>query len=530
LVAARQAAEAPRATAEDVLWEVWSGPGLAERWQTASARGGPAGAAADRDLDAVVELFDAAARFVDRLPGSGPGVFLDYLTGQQIPGDTLAARAPQGETVRLLTAHAAKGLEWSFVVVAGVQEGVWPDLRRRGTLLGSELLVDLAAGRDPTKISPSAPLLDEERRLFYVAVTRARGTLLVTAVRGEDDQPSRFLDEVDPPPLGTSRPMTRPPRSLSLPALVAELRATVTARSQRPERRRAAADQLARLARAGVPGAHPDEWWGLAPLSDDRPLVGAGEQVVVSPSQVEKFTVCELRWLLETAGGTRGRGVGQAVGTVVHDLAAWTGASPEVSSEDLAKRLDQVLDRLDLGGPWSTRRERARAHQLLGKFLSWQAGDRQRSDLVGVEVPFSVTMAGNAVVRGRVDRLERDHQGRLVVIDLKTGRNAPSTRDVESNAQLGVYQLAVSLGGFGRPAEPGGAALVQLGTASARAGEQRQPALAEANDPQWARELVENVSRGMSGAVFQARPGPGCRACPVRTSCPAWAEGRQVGC
>jgi len=233
--------------------------------------------------------------------------------------------------------------------------------------------------------------------------------------------------------------------------------------------------------------------------------------------------------LLETAGGTGGRGVGQAVGTVVHDLAALTAESTTVTPEVLARRLDQALDRLDLGGPWSTRKERARAHQLLGKFLAWQAGSRGGWDLVGVEVPFSVTVTGNSVVRGRVDRLERDRDGRLVVVDLKTGRNAPSAQDVESHAQLGVYQLAVSLGGFGRSVEPGGAALVQLGTTTATAREQRQLALSAAPDPRWARELVENVSRGMSGAVFQARPGPTCRACPVRTSCPARTEGRQVG-
>jgi len=44
----------------------------------------------------------------------------------------------------------------------------------------------------------AAPQLAEERRLFYVAATRAREELVVTAVSGEDEQPSRFLDELDP--------------------------------------------------------------------------------------------------------------------------------------------------------------------------------------------------------------------------------------------------------------------------------------------------------------------------------------------
>ena len=131
------------ASVEDVLWAVWSASGLATRWERASLDGGPAGAAADRDLDAVVALFETAARFCDRLPGAGPEVFLAHLTGQEIPADSLAARAPTGDAVTVLTAHASKGLEWDLVCVAGVQEGVWPSSRLRGSFLGTERLVDL---------------------------------------------------------------------------------------------------------------------------------------------------------------------------------------------------------------------------------------------------------------------------------------------------------------------------------------------------------------------------------------------------
>ena len=86
-------------------------------WPTGgSARSGGAGggrtgwrAAADRDLDAVMALFDAAARFADRLPGARTEVFLDHVLGQELPADTLAPTADRGEAVRMLTAHAAKG-------------------------------------------------------------------------------------------------------------------------------------------------------------------------------------------------------------------------------------------------------------------------------------------------------------------------------------------------------------------------------------------------------------------------------------
>src|SRR5215467_2157942 len=166
---ARETAE--QGNAHEVLWAVWDASGLAEVWQAASAAGGASGAAADRDLDAVCALFDAAARFTAKLPPGAASLFLDSMSGQEIAGDTLAQRAPQGDAVRILTAHRAKGLEWDVVVVAGVQEGIWPDLRMRSSLLGMDELVDAAmgvqaagAGTDAAAAALASKLLDEERR------------------------------------------------------------------------------------------------------------------------------------------------------------------------------------------------------------------------------------------------------------------------------------------------------------------------------------------------------------------------------
>ncbi|MGH3717031.1 MAG: ATP-dependent helicase, partial [Micromonosporaceae bacterium] len=231
LVTAREAAEAPGTTAEDALWSVWQASGLAGTWAAASAAGGPRAAAADRDLDAVMALFETAARFADRLPGAGALAFTEHVLAQQIPADTLAATADRGEAVRLLTGHGAKGLEWELVAIPGVQEGRLPDLRLRGSVLGSEVLVDHLAGRASAAEGWSGQLLarlDEERRLFFVAATRARRRLLVTAVVSGDgeEQPSRFLNDLVEG--ATDAPHADLPRALTLPGLVAELRTVAT--------------------------------------------------------------------------------------------------------------------------------------------------------------------------------------------------------------------------------------------------------------------------------------------------------------
>src|SRR5579859_5444920 len=299
--------------AEDVLWAIWDASGLAPQWQQASAAGGAAGAAADRDLDAVLALFDKAAHFADTMPPGSPALFADSLAGQEIVGDTLAERGVRDDCVRVLTAHRSKGLEWDVVVVAGVQEETWPDLRLRGSLLGADELAEAAR--------LSAKLLAEERRLFYVAATRARRRLVVTAAGGEDtdQRPSRFLTEL----AGDDIPIERVAgggahRWLSLPALVADLRRAAADTARPPAVRQAAAAQLARLAAAGVRAAHPREWYALTELSEVGPIVAGGEAVRLSPSQVESFTRCGLRWLLEAAVGAGRTDVLRHLGTVIH--------------------------------------------------------------------------------------------------------------------------------------------------------------------------------------------------------------------
>ncbi|MFI6782693.1 ATP-dependent helicase [Micromonospora sp. NPDC050276] len=596
LAIAREAAARPGSTAEDVLWAVWQASGLAERWAGAINQGRPEAGegdlarrrraeAADRDLDAVLVLFDAAARFTDRLPGARTEVFLDHVLAQDLPADTIAPTADRGAAVRLLTAHAAKGLEWDLVAVAGVQEGIWPDLRLRGSLLGSERLVDVLAGRSvdgataANVVGQTSALLDEERRLFHVAISRARHRLLVSAVAsaavGGDDheeQPSRFLHELGPstppstppsnppdppgsppgprtdPSSGGARgaaagetgdeepdrpgalPVTRPPRALTLPALVAELRTAITDPAAPVARRRAAAAELARLAAAGVPGAHPDDWWGLRALSDDRPLVDDGEPVRVTPSAMESALRCSLRWLLERHGGSGPTSTAQGVGNLVHAAAMLA----EDASADRGALLDYVaarFDAIELAARWMAGPERERAEAMVDKLLRWLATNPRR--LLAIEHEFAVRLDDpNRPVdlTGRVDRLEVDEAGRLVVIDLKTGKSTAVTgTDLAEHPQLGAYQAAVEAGAFAEFGdESGGAALVQLGTSAKDAREQSQPAASEGPAAGWATALVRRTADTMAAATFAAVANSKCRVCPVRTSCPVSGQGRQV--
>jgi superfamily I DNA/RNA helicase/RecB family exonuclease len=521
VLAAGREAVAAKAGPEDVLWAIWEATGLARRWAQQSVAGGGNGAGADRDLDAVVALFTAAARFTDRLPRASAREFVEHVAAQQIPGDTLGTDTRHPDAVAVLTAHASKGLEWDLVCVAHAQEGSWPDLRRRGSLLGSELLVDVLAGRDTPGGPPMSAQLAEERRLFYVAVTRARQRLVVSAVSGEEEQPSRFLDELDP--IDGERELTRPARGVHLSGLVAELRAAVCDPAADHSLRAAAAGELARLALAGVRGAAPDEWWGLAPLTDDGPVADPNRPVPVSPSRIDSFLRCEVRTLLQDVGARDGEQISASLGTLVHEIAA--GAPPDADLAELERLLDAQWDALDFGAQWFAENERRRASRILARLVEWLRSSRAEFTLIGIEREFDAEV-GDALLTGRVDRLERDAAGRLVVVDLKTGKSKVRADDLPVHPQLGAYQLAVQAGAFGAGEESGGALLVQL-AAAGRDPQQLQPPLGEADDPQWIRREVDYVAERMRGSEFTARENSYCGNCDLQSCCPLHA-GRQV--
>jgi superfamily I DNA/RNA helicase/RecB family exonuclease len=534
-------------TAEDALWGVWDGTPWPARLERAALRGGPAGRNADRDLDAVCALFETAARAEERTGGRGALNLIEELSGYDIAADTLGGRTVRPDAVHLMTAHRAKGLEWRLVVVAGVQEGVWPDLRRRGSLLEADRI-----GSDgiAPPLTPGA-LLTEERRLFYVAVTRARERLLVTAVKSaadDGDQPSRFLAELGVEPQHSSQ---RPRRPLAVAALVAELRATTVDPAATPALREAAAGRLARMAALNddghplIPAAHPDRWWGLyEPTRSAVPVRDREQPVALSGSALDQLAnTCALQWFLgREVKAEPPATAAQGFGNVVHVLADEVASGRAPADLDvLMARLDSVWDALAFDAPWKSRQEKENARAALERFLHWHVMERGRTP-VASEHDFDVTLDAGEVqvrIRGSMDRVETDAQGQAYVVDFKTGRAKPTAKEVARHPQLAVYQLAVREGavdplfGGARPA-PGGAELVQLrlGAPRKEGGDalpavQRQEALAgEAGE--WAQDLLAEAAGRVLDERFTPATGQHCTHCAFRSSCTARPEGRHV--
>lgn len=533
-------------TAEEALWTLWEGTPWPQRLERGARRGGAAGRNADRDLDAVCALFDTAARAEERTGGRGALNFLEQLEAEDIAADTLTTRATRSEAVRLMTAHRSKGLEWRLVVVAGVQEGLWPDLRRRGSLLEADRI---GRGGLAEPLTPGA-LLAEERRLFYVAATRARDRLVVTAVKApaeDGDQPSRFLTELGVTPKDVTG---RPRRPLAVPALVAELRATTVDPDASPALRDAAARRLARLAaltdeddRPLVPAAHPQRWWGLyEPTRSSVPLRDRDRPVALSGSALDQLAnTCSLQWFLgrevkADAPSTAAQGFGNVVHVLADEVAS--GRTP-ADLAVLMERLDSVWDALAFDAPWKSRQEKDNARAALERFLRWHTTDRAGRAAVATEHAFDVTLeAGDYAVRirGSMDRVESDPQGRAYVVDFKTGKAAPTKDEVARHPQLAVYQLAVREGAVdevfdGLRPEAGGAELVQLRQGAAvRDGGDAVPKI-QAQQPlngEWVGDLLATAAGRVLDERFAPAAGKHCDHCSFRSSCSARPEGRQT--
>jgi superfamily I DNA/RNA helicase/RecB family exonuclease len=538
---------------EDALWILWNGDeqmvpavrtGWPERLRRAVERGGAGGRLADRDLDAVIALFALAARAQERTGHAGVIDFISGLQAQAIAADTLAERAHRGGAVQILTAHRSKGLQWHLVVVAGVQDGLWPDLRRRGSLLEADRIGRTGLA-DP--MSP-AVLLAEERRLFYVAVTRARRRLVVTAVDGEQEDgesPSRFLRELGVEVRSAAGLRSRP---LNLSALLAELRRTATDQDAPAELRTAAVRRLARLTAATapdgsklVPHADPRRWWGLYDYTENsHPVADPRDPVPLSASAVDAIDTCGLKWFLERqAAAQEPSGNAQGIGLVFHALAE------EVTKEEIAADIDVLMDRLDrvwdtlpFDAPWKSEQERRGARRALERFLVWHSGRADGRTPVAAEHAFDSTMTLGGIrvrLRGSIDRIEIDADGQVYLVDYKTSKQVKTKDKVAADPQLGVYQLVVDAGaapsGVGEDAAIGQAELVYPRDEKDTAGPTVlvQPALAAAPDPAWAANLVADVARRVLDERFHASgEAAACGFCRLRKACPKQPEGREL--
>ncbi len=528
LSAARSVMRKKNPSIHDLLWSIWSNAKnsdnqlILDAWQRTALRGGSRGAAADRDLDAMVQLFDSAARHIDRMPGSHPRLFLEEITQENIVSDLITAQGIRPDVVELLTVHSTKGLQFKRVFVAGIQEGIWPNLKQRSTLLGAERLVERERhgeelAQSTLDLITAQSLAEDERRLFHVATTRATEQLHISAVTREDDSPSPFfLEAVESGQFNLSTFTNA--RPLTANALVASLR-----RALSTDKATEAASILAALANSEIAVADTDNWLGAHPISTDSALFEDGELVPISPSAAESFEQCGLKWLLERNGGSNGDSTAQLLGSVIHEYARLKVEGVDITDEYLYQSLEKAWPLISDSSGWINKAQFRRAQRLLERFAQYHREFKR--DVEGVELTFEYEL-GRAKVKGSIDRLEVESDGKFFVVDFKTGK-AISQPKAESNLQLACYQLAVVLNAFEKKfdnPQVSGSHLVFLGHDTQKIAALERPPI----DVEEITSTLDSIATEMSAPTFVAKKNTFCGSCPVKSSCPVHLEGRTV--
>jgi len=541
------------ATIHELLWHVWDrarlagNRRLADVWRRQATSPGPTAGDAARSLDGLVALFAAAKRAIERNPRQSADHFIREILDSDVPEDTLSA-PERDATVALMTPANALSTEFDVVVIAGLQDGVWPNTRLRGGLLGTWRLADaVRAHRDGTPMPEPATLdrrrqaLYDELRLFVRALSRARTKVLVTAVDDEGSSPSPLFGYL-PPALDPDDGAEHP---LSLRGLVGHYRRLLTS-SRNDAARAEAAAQLRVLATHGVPGADPYEWYGIRPASTLAPLRDLDATFVsVSPSRIDGFEACGLEWAIGSLGGDTVTSPSAGLGTLLH---AALERVPEGGVDAMRAVVDERWGDLDFETPWIAEKERRRIDQYIERLDSYlQQVRSQGGRVIASEADFQYAVsvadgsivhgadahrAGHAVISGSIDRVEEypvaagDHAaargrgftpmraqdesgGRVVVVDLKSGKSEERVADakVAGDAQLAAYQIAVEQGlvGGARPDALAGARLVVVSKTLAKSDYRvahQQTLLGDDREEFLTR--VAEAARGMAASSFTA--------------------------
>ena len=504
----KQIASTPGKTIEDLLWHFWNSSKPQQTWPQQTANVSEVSQQAGRNLDAVVALFAAANRYVERNPNGTMLEFVDEQLNLDLPQDTLAVGARDDQRVLMLTSAGLIGRRFKVVVIPQLIEGVWPNLKPRSSLLGAVALAQLLAKKTDS-VGVARSELPEELRLLNKAVGAASELVIVSSVDGEETQVSQFVGMV----LGQT-PATESfgsPR-FTLRGRVGGLRKQLVTATNETERLEAAYG-LAQLASHGIEGADPAEWYGILDLSTSEALVvlDGSQQVFVAPSQIEDFMRCPLHWFIKNHGGRDG-GFEANFGTMLHQVLE---EAKGISEQELWELVESKWHTLDFEAAWIEKQEKRKAKRQVQNLVKYLEKSRDAGfEVIGREVDFSFRL-GDAFVAGTVDRLESNAKGEVLIVDLKTGRGV-TKKEAEVHPQLGLYQLAFVNGAFAEHIEPTdtllGAKLVFIKD------DMKDPQQAPINAPdvtydtEYFANLVADATSGMAmeSKAFIAKVGTHC--------------------
>ncbi len=402
---------------------------------------------------------------------------LDTLIETGDDPSTSDADPDEGDAVHVLTYHKAKGLEFNLGFMVGLVPDRVPGRDRPDQLeLPEELLrAPVVTGDDQHAA--------EERRLFYVGMTRAREELVLSWARDYGGRRARGVSQF------VSEALDLPPATP-----VETVRPAVT-------------EQLARHA-----GAHS----GPEVASSTRRAVG-DRPLWLSYGQINDYLECPAKYryghVLRIPTPVSHQMVyGRALHAAVQAFHRRQLAARPMNEPDLHAALDANWESVGFLTREHEEARRVAAHEAMGRFWSEQQRDPARP--VAVEQEFTVALGADRL-RGRYDRVDRDDAGRVVITDYKSSdvRDlATANRQARDSLQLSIYALAHEAQHGSLPDE---LALHFLESGVVGRAEPTERRLEKAQ------EKLTFVAEGTRAGRFDANPSPmRCGYCPFREICP----------
>ena len=472
-------------------------------------------------VDALVALSSGLAHFAERRPG---GSMHEYLTSSADAGVAAETWTPSEGNggVHVGSFHRAKGLQWDVVCVLGVAEGQMPKAHR------AQGLFDPWALEAGSAIDRAQAQLAEERRTFYVAITRARDRLVVSTSPGvRRSVPSRFCDEA----FGAPLPDPIVPGAETPPVTMAEAVASYrrTLASDAADHEKAAA--AAALARTG--GLTPANWWWRRDWTHGEPLTPGGK-LTTSYSRIGRYDECPLRYVLESVLGLDPQSTYQMkFGSLVHmviersdpakgDIDKWEDALALYRTEFVEHHKDDYPNEVF-----------ARTYYRYGvqSLKRWWRSERRTGETIDVEYAFNDLDVDGHIIRGRIDRVAKVGDG-LVLSDYKTSRNAIAWQEAKESLQLAIYYRAAQVYDDLRAhGEPKSMQLVYPGIKYEDPRDGGIYCSKRFQTPEEAEEVLQRLASILEAAAaeeFAPSPEADCRWCHMRPLCPRWPEGKEI--
>jgi ATP-dependent exoDNAse (exonuclease V) beta subunit len=408
-----------------------------------------------------------------------PGEFLEYLEYfREARGAILLPSRQDENVVRLLSVHGAKGLEFDHVYVLRVVSPSFPASYREPLI---EFPPQLRNSASSIACDDKTLYEQEERRLFYVAMTRARDTLTLYS------------------PFGRGKTDKTPPGYLRVMIKNKNLRPWFQSRTCREFQTEifAAAEPLPLHSRLA-------EWVALPPASDLA--------ATLSASAIDRYQVCPLQFKLErewripaevSAAVQYGASMHRVL-LAYYDSVRWNRTLSEAALIELFCS--------DLAGEAIADHYQHDLYEQQGivqlkEFLLASSG--APPEVLHAEEPFSVKIGATNLV-GRIDRIDRAPDGSVIITDYKTGR-PKSQEDADNSLQLSLYALAAH--------EKWGYRAARLIFHNLEGNTTISTERSEI-EMQAAKLKVAEIATEIAGGEFAPKPGIQCASCAYRWLCP----------